>query len=88
MVIALPSNKKCNSEESTSAVGFSQAHQAAFMHRLGEIFAASPYVNEIRWHQTFDDDPGGVEGAGLFDDDGKPKPVVQSCIRLREEIIR
>ena len=88
MVIALPSNKKCNSEESTSAVGFSQAHQAAFMHRLGEIFAASPYVNEIRWHQTFDDDPGGVEGAGLFDDDGKPKPVVQSCIRLREQIIR
>lgn len=87
MVLAIPSEPSepdgsCQNDPASSQL------QAKFMHRLGSIFAASPYVNEIRWHQTCDDDPGGVPGAGLFDAKGTPKPVLQSCIRLREEIIR
>lgn len=79
VVLAFPAN-----HSDTFAVS-KQSGDIAFderVFRLGSIYAASPYVNEVRWHQIFDDDPGGVPGAGLFNIDGKPNRVLHSFVRL------
>lgn len=88
VVMALPSSEMSEVSGLNSIDGFSGKIQAEFMGRLGRIFAASPYVNEIRWHQTFEDDAGGVVGAGLFDLAGNPKQIVEACMQLRQDIIR
>lgn len=88
MVLAMPSRNDLEAGIVNTDSCFTEAGQAEFMRRLGGIFTASPYVNEFRWHQTFDDDPGGVPGAGLFGPSGAPKAILEECIRLREAIIR
>lgn len=88
MVIAFPSSEMSDPNLMNSTNCFSGITQANFMERLGGIFAASLCVNEIRWHQTFDDDAGGISGGGLFDSSGRPKHVIEAFIRLRQDVIR
>lgn len=68
--------------------GFTPGSQAEFMSRMLAIYTASPYVSEIRWHQTFDDDPGGIPGAGLFDSSGAPRPILARCAEIRSERLK
>jgi len=79
IVLAFPANDSDTFGE-TKHSGATPFDERVF--RLGSIYSASPYVNEVRWHQTFEDDPGGVPGAGLFAADGKPNRILNSFVRL------
>jgi hypothetical protein len=87
MNIAMPAIATGESAIGSPSEGFTPQSQSHFMSQMINIYAASPYVTEIRWHQTFDNDPGGVPGAGLFDSTGEPRPILKRCAELRNQLL-
>ncbi len=87
MNIAMPAIATGESAIGSPSEGFTPQSQSHFMSQMINIYAASPYVTEIRWHQTFDNDPGGVPGAGLFDSSGEPRPILERCAELRNQLL-
>jgi len=88
MNLAMPANAPGESSIGGPSEGYTPESQAAYLSRMMTIYAASPYVTEIRWHQTFDDDLGGIPGAGLFECTGEPRPILERCAALRSELLK
>lgn len=64
--------------------GWSPATQAAWAGRVVQVSLARPWIDTVFWAEA--SDAGGGAGAGLSDERGKPRPVLERLASIRSRL--
>lgn len=64
--------------------GWSPATQAAWAARIVQVSLARPWIDTVFWSEV--SDAGGATGAGLSDERGKPRPVLERLASIRARL--
>lgn len=64
--------------------GWSPATQAAWAGRIVQVCLARPWIDTVFWSEA--SDAGGGTGAGLVDERGKPRPVLERLAAIRARL--